>query len=365
MSFTPIDDRPRNTGWSINVIFARFLLLVGMFGLLLPSSGRSATSELELFPKHFRLRPGERIHYNVCPSAEVERYLKGALSRSEFHCLDAKFSTDDTTILRLIQETTFKNGEEIAVDGVLEAVRTGRTNLVVRTPNSEQRFAITVAGAAEPSFKTVPFASVKEIKAKEFVFVGHANRDGYDFTAVAKPGIDRVVAEARKNQAPVVYWVSNDYPDWYTSDRRPDYAFVSEGQEHEIHFDSERITFTGGSFMMCVLRNAQMTLHGMLKHNAQRVNFIFPSDAIWVEDVDLGDKRWYPTPSVVLSTLLARRPNDTRKYDEIVVPFLDHLINEFPAVGYPRNPPKPPLAELLNDWNIVVRFGDHFERFYR
>src|SRR4051812_30030455 len=177
MSFTLIHDRSRNTESSINVLFTRLLLLVSLFGLLIASSGRSATPKLELFPKHFRLRPGERIHYNVCPSVEVERYLKGVLSRSEFHCLDAKFSTEDTTILRLIHETTFKNGEEIAVDGVLEAEGSGRTNLVVRTPNSEERFAITVAGTAEPSFKTVPFASVKEIKAKEFVFVGHANRD--------------------------------------------------------------------------------------------------------------------------------------------------------------------------------------------
>ena len=117
--------------------------------------------------------------------------------------------------------------------------------------------------------------------------------------------------------------------------------------------------------MMCVLRNAQMTLHGMLKHDAQRISFIFPADAIWVEDLDRGDKRWYPTPEVVLSTLLTRRQNDTRKYEEIVVPFLNHMINEYPAVGYPRNPPMPPLVDLLKDWNIVVRFGGRFERFYR
>jgi hypothetical protein len=365
MSFTPIEDRSRTAAWRVSLLVTSSLLLIGLVGLLGTISGRPATPKIELFPKHFRLHPGERIHYNVCPSEEVERYLKGALPRSEFRCLDAKFSTEDTTILRLVAERTIKNGEETAVDGVLEAVRSGRTDLVVRTSNSEQRFTITVAGAAQPSFKTVPFSSVKEIKAKEFVFVGHANLDGYDFTAVAKRGIDRVVAEARKNRVPVVYWVSNEYPNWYTSDRRPDYAFVSEGQEHEIYVDSERVTFTGGSFMMCVMRNAQMTLHGMLKHDAQRVNFTFPADAIWVEDLDRGDKRWYPTPPVLLSTLLARRPNDTRKYEEIVVPFLDHVINEFPAVGYPRNPPMPSLAELLKDWNIVVRFSDGFERFYR
>jgi len=341
------------------------LLLFGLFGLLFTISGRPATPNFELFPKHFRLRPGERIHYNVCPSEAVERYLKGELPRGEFHCVDAKFSTEDPKVLRLIPERTIKNGEETAVDGVLEAVRSGHTNLVVSAANSEQRFTIRVAGAAQPSFKSVPHTAVKEIKAKEFVFVGHADLDGFDFTGAAKRGIDRVVAEARKNRVPVVYWVSKEYPNWYTSDRQPDYAFVSEGQEHEIHVGSERVTFTGGSFMMCVLRNVQMTLHGMLKHNAQRAHFIFPAEAIWVEDLDRGDKRWYPAPAVVLSSLFARRQNETRKYEEIVVPFLDHVINEFPIVGYPRNPPMPPLTELLNDWNIVVRFGKRFERFYR
>ena len=73
----------------------------------------------------------------------------------------------------------------------MEAVRSGRTNLVVSTPNSEQRFTITVAGAAQPSFKSVPHTAVREIKAKEFVFVGHAALDGFDFTAAAKRGIDR------------------------------------------------------------------------------------------------------------------------------------------------------------------------------
>ena len=365
MSFIPIEARQRTMGFRIRRLATGSLLLFGLFGFLMTISGRPSRHDFELFPKHFKLRPGERIHYNVCPSEAVERYLKGKLPRRELHCVDAKFSTEDPNILRLIPERTIKNGEETSVDGVLEAVQPGRTNLVVSTPNLEERFTITVAGAALPSFKSVPHTAVKEIKAKEFVFVGHADLDGFDFTAVAKHGIDRVVAEARKNRVPVVYWVSNEYPNWYTSDRQPDYAFVSEGQEHEIYVDSERVTFTGGSFMMCVLRNVQMTLHGRLKHDAQRVHFVFPAEAIWVEDLDRGDKRWYPTPAVLLSSLFVRRQSDTRRYEEIVVPFLDHLINEFPVVRYPRNPPTPSLTELLKDWNILVRFGERFERFYR
>jgi hypothetical protein len=41
------------------------------------------------------------------------------------------------------------------------------------------------------------------------------------------------------------------------------------------------------------------------------------------------------------------------------------MIMEFPVLGYPPNPPAPPLSDLLKDWNIVVRFSDRFERVYR
>src|SRR5262249_52947818 len=143
----------------------------------------------------------------------------------------------------------------------IEAVRPGRTHLVVRTPTSERRITIDVAGPAQPPIMAVPYRTVKEIRAKEVLFIGHANLDGFDHTAVAKPGIDRLIEEAKKNRRPVVYWVSNQYPDWYTADRRPDYAFISEGQEHQIYVDAQRVMFAGGDFMFCLLRNAQMTLY--------------------------------------------------------------------------------------------------------
>src|SRR3954470_857056 len=120
MSFTRIEDRARTTGCRISLLATVSVLLLGLFGLLFTITGRPATPSLELFPKHFQLRPGERIHYNVCPSEGVGKYLKGTLLRSEFHCVDAKFSTEDPTILRLIPERTIKNGEEMTVDGVLE-----------------------------------------------------------------------------------------------------------------------------------------------------------------------------------------------------------------------------------------------------
>ena len=41
---------------------------------------------------------------------------------------------------------------------------------------------------------------------------------------------------------------------------------------------------------------------------------------------------------------------------------LDRVITQFPVAGFPADPP---LSDLLKGWNIVVRFGNRFERVYR
>jgi hypothetical protein len=299
--------------------------------------------ELEVFPKHFTLRPGEQIHYNV-----VERSRDG-----QSRTVDYEFTIENHQIVRPIEKW------------VLEAARPGRTELLVRTPSSERRVTLEVAGHALPSLAAVPHSSVQEIVATELLFVGHANLDGFDLTAVAKPGIDRLVREAKKNRVPVVYWVSREYPNWYTADREPDYAIISEGQEHQIRVDARRVTFTGGHYMFCLLRNAQMTLHGMVKHAvAQRIHFVFPAEAIWSSDWP-SDKRGYPAPATLLSTVFARRRSDARAYDEVVVPFLDRLTKGLPLGGYLPDFPAPVMTDVLEEWSVVVRFGERFERVYR
>jgi len=304
-----------------------------------------AAAELELLPKHFVLRPGEQIHYQV-----IERIVN-----REPRSVDYDLAIKNPQIVRPIEPK-----------GVIEAVAPGRTELVMRTPTSERRVTIEVAGRPQPPMMAVPHSTIRELAAKQLLFVGHANLDGFDYTAVAKPGIDRLVRAAKKNGWPVAYFVSQEYPNWYTADRQPDYAILSEGQEHAIRVDAERVTFAGGSFMFCVLRNVQMTLHGMVTHGAQQVNFVFPADAIWVEDIwGPGDKRPYPAPMVLVKTLFTRRSSDADAYDHIVVPFLDRVIKQFPFLGFPPNPPKPALSDLLKDWSIVLHYSHSFERVYQ
>jgi hypothetical protein len=337
-------------------VLITFLLLC-LSGLLTTSSASPNTPQLEVFPQHFMLHPGEQIHYQV-----LERPQKGSRPQTPcrilegFGCPDVKFGVENPNIVRLIDTS-----------GVYEAVRPGRTQFVFRTATLERRIAVEVAGPVQPSMMAVPHATIGEIVAKDLLFVGHANLDGMDHTAVAKPGIDGLVQEAKKNGWTVAYFVSQEYPDWYTADRHPDYAIISEGQEHQIRVDAERVIFTGGDFMACTLRNVQMTLQGMLKRDPpQRIHFVFPTQAIWVQDQWWpGEKQPYPAPMLVLTSVFARRTNDAQSYSEVVVPFLDRVINDFPVWDYPPNQPGPPLSDLLMDRTIVVRFGHRFERVYR
>ena len=337
-------DRCKHTAQSGLRVLSLMMLFIAPVAIVAFSA--RAARELEVLPKRFVLQPGEQIHYTILDRADDGK-LKFA---------DGQFTVADPEIVRLINPV-----------GVFEAIKAGRTELIVRTPDLERRIPIEVTGPAQQPIRAVPFSAVPQITAKEFLFVGHANLDGFDHTAVAKPGIDRLVQEAKRHGVPVVYWISREYPNWYTTDRRPDYAIISEGQEHDIRVVAQRVTFTGGSFMFCLLRNVQMTLHGMLKENkARRIRFVFPAQAIWVEDIwGRGDKRPYPAPMVLLTTLFAGRSSDVNAYNDVVVPFLDRMINQFPVAGYPPNPPAPPLRDLLKDWSIEVRFGERFTRFYQ
>jgi len=320
--------------------------LICLSGLLAGTCWPSGDNGLEVFPKHFLLHPGEQIHYTVLEWSEGN-HLRFA---------DAQFSVEDPVIIRLIKPS-----------GIFEAVRRGRAQILVRTSTSETRITIEVSGRARPPLMAVPYSVIREFVARDLLFVGHANLDGFDHTAVAKVGIDHLVQESKKRGRTIVYWISKEYPDWYTADRHPDYAVISEGQEHQVRVDAERVIFAGGSFMFCLLRNAQMTLHAMVKENrARHVNFIFPAEAIWVEDIwGPGEKRPYPASMILLKTLFGRYGGDAQAYDELVVPFLDRLIQEFPVAGYPAEAPAPPLRALVKDWNIVIRFGGRFERVYQ
>ena len=327
-------------------VIVSLVICLGVAAAVVIAGGVQRSSpRLEIYPEHTRLRVGEKIHYSVF------RRDDGALNWVDGYSLEPK----DPDVVRVV-DTRW-----------LEAVSPGRTEVLVLSNVGERVLSIDIDPETAPPMPAVHHSEVDRIVGEELLFVGHANLDGFDHTAVAKPGIDRLVRQFKARGHPVVYFVSREYPYWYTEDREPDLAIVSEGQEHQIAVDAKRIVLSGGGFMFCVLRNVQMTLHGMLQAaNRDNIEFVFPSDAIWAVDMfTQGQHRLYPAPMALLDRLMSERSSEQDRYEQLVVPFLERLFGEFPVVGYPALAPNPPLEELLDGWTIDVAFDGVFLRSYR
>ena len=332
----------------LNVMTPRAICIVAAgiaTTLLFSVAVHSFPEQLQVYPDHTRLPVGEQIRYSVFHLQE------GSPKQVENYSLES----EDPTVVRVVDRWR------------LEAVSPGTTDVLIRSDVGQRRLSIEVGRGRRPPMPATHHSAVDRLAGEELLFVGHANLDGFDHTAVAKPGIDRLVREFKARGHPVIYFVSEDYPYWYTDDRQPDLAIVSEGQEHEILVDAERVVFTGGDFMFCTPRNAQMTLHGMLKAaNRQRINFVFATDAIWAVDIFApGRSRPYPAPMALADHLLLEHPSYQDRYEQVVVPFLKRLIEEFPVTGYPADAPNPHLKDLVDGWTIEVAIDKAFTRRYQ
>ncbi len=262
-----------------------------------------------------------------------------------------EFEASDARILRVEDQ-----------GGLVRAVAPGIADLSVRAAGTKRVYRVVVQDPPQEAISAIHHTGVDTIIGEDLLFVGHANRDGFDHTAVAKPGIDRWVRESKDRSWRVVYWVSEEYPNWYGDDRRPDLAVVSEGQEHAIVVDASRVVFTGGDFMFFTLRNVQMTLHGIIRAgNRNRVRFTFAPEAIWGPT----PARHYPAPMVTLSAIWSRSHSDRQRYESVVVPFLKRLFGEYPVEGYPDDAPSPDLTALIDGWNVAVAVGTDAEYSYR
>lgn len=318
---------------------------LGVAALVAACGVEPSLTNLEVYPLEKRLRVGDRINYSV-----FQRH-NGTSSQID----DYTLLSQDPTIVRVVGERQ------------LEALSPGTARVLVQSDTGQTVLPIDVDPASRPPISAVHHSEIDRIAGEELLFVGHANLDGFDHTAVAKPGIDRMVREFKADGHPVIYFVGEEYPHWYTEDRQPDLAVVSEGQEHQILVDAERIVFTGGDFMFCTVRNVQMTLHGMLKaKDRNRIQFVLVTDAIWAVDI-FTEKRFrpYPAPMAVLAQLMAEHSSDQDRYERVVMPFMDRLIDDFPVLGYPASSPAPPLDVLADGWTIEVGIGAAFRQRYQ
>ncbi len=82
------------------------------------------------------------------------------------------------------------------------------------------------------------------------LIVVHATRV-FDEDAMAKDGIDSTVKLFKSRQLPVIYLMTDTGEGdlgWYTEDRKPDYALLSEGGEHNLQAVGDEYTLAGGFF---------------------------------------------------------------------------------------------------------------------
>ena len=327
-----------------------FVVSLAVALTVLTSCAHTPAETVGLYPEYTSLRVGERIHYSVLQLEDGKPIFEqedGAPTFIENYSLMPK----NPAVVRSIG------------GGILEALSPGRAEVVVQSEVGERVFSIDVGPDARPPIPAIHHSQVDRIAGDELLFVGHANLDGFDHTGVAKPGIDRLVRNFKALGHPVVYFVSDEYPYWYTEDREPDLAIVSEGQEHEIEVDAERVVFSGGAFLVCLARNVQMTLHGMLKAaNRDRIDFAIQADAVWV--IDNRYSRSYPAPAVLLEQVISDRSSVQDIYQEVMIPFLDRTFQDFPIIGYPTPAPEPALEELAAGWTVEVALDETLVQSY-
>lgn len=328
-----------------------FVVSLALALTVLSSCGHTSAESVGLYPEHTSLRVGERIHYSILQLEDGKPIFEqedGAPTFIENYRLIPK----NPAVVRSIG------------GGIVEALSPGRAEVIVQSEVGERVFSIDVGAVARPAILATHHSQVDRITGEELLFVGHANLDGFDHTAVAKPGIDRLVRDFKALGHPVVYFVSDEYPYWYTEDRKPDLAIVSEGQEHEIEVDAERVVFSGGAFLVCLARNVQMTLHGMLKAaNRDRIDFAIQADAVWV--VDNRYSQSYPAPAVLLEDVISDRSSVQDIYKEVMIPFLDRTLRDFPIIGYPTTAPEPALEELVDGWTVEVALDEALVHSYQ
>ena len=137
-------------------------------------------SGLEIYPAHSRLDVGDQIHYSVLYRRD------GAPKFVETYSLESK----DPEVVRVVDSIR------------LEAVSPGRSEVLVRSEVGERVLSIEVGPDARPPIPARHHTEVERIAGEELLFVGHANLDGWDHTAAAKPGIDRLVREFKTRGHP-------------------------------------------------------------------------------------------------------------------------------------------------------------------
>ena len=119
--------------------------------------------------------------------------------------------------------------------------------------------------------------------------------------------------------------------------------------------------------MLCVLGNAQLTLHSMRQAgHRKRIYSVAPADVIWAVGM-FAPERFRPCPATMalLGWLMSERSSDPERHEQMVVPLLDRFFGEFPEAGHPAVAPKPSVEELATGRTAEVASDRALVQTYR
>ncbi len=317
------------------------LALASLLVCLIPSPAPRA-AEIELYPKYYTLKLGEQIHYTAIghDADGRPRFLE--------QITPFEFGTSDPDALSLDNE-----------DGRFTGRSPGMAEVLVKTRDgAPARFSIQVASERFRPIESVRAEDGPPFHSARTIMVTHANRDGFDHTRVAKSGIDRVVRDAKAKGDNVVFLMSPQYPNWYTSDRAPSLAIESDTGEHDLVVTSDEIVFVGGNFSWCLLESVKSSLISFASGSGSDLCLVFPLDAIY--DGDPG--RGYPYPMVTLASLFETQPDSAATFERVVTPFLEKLQSSLAEAQTSSKVTERGAASNLKTAGVIVEFNGDIVR---
>ncbi|MGZ3806370.1 MAG: hypothetical protein ACXVB4_19320 [Pseudobdellovibrionaceae bacterium] len=214
--------------------------------------------------------------------------------------------------LALAQSNQQLNGGETnsilnTIDNKIEILKTKKNSAKHNSADNLEtwlkKLRVSITSGFPPEY-IAPKNPIPKTLSGTIIFVTHA-RLYWDSFGSARSGIDRFLSWQKKRDpsSKVVYLMESSSPsysiEWYTSNRKPDVALVSQKSEaHPFVIDSENVYFLGGGFGSCQLSTVDRTIRQHLSN--EPLNLHFPMSGTYsfdktIEEIwkEKGDLRFF------------------------------------------------------------------------
>lgn len=145
-----------------------------------------------------------------------------------------------------------------------------------------------------------------DVILEQALMITHATLK-YDYNALTKRAIDKIVLDAKNRNIPVIYLMDEDKDHlWFTQDRDPNYALFSRWGEHNYTVKNE-ITIVGGQWNNCFRVSI---VDAITRHFANFPNIDIkinlPMDGIYSENDKLMSTIWRDLDEALWDSFIER-----------------------------------------------------------